>query len=174
MVHNIRETLELAHQLLANAEIDHALIGGLALSEYGINRATMDVDFLADGAQKTQILEVLQSGGFELVMETTETLHFAGYGYLDILLANRKASKKMLGQAESRITKNVKSLNPEDIIGLKIQAYVNDPQRLLQDQADIAAIIRTSEELDWVKIKSHADLFNQWDNIEKLKTENKL
>jgi hypothetical protein len=32
----------------------HALIGGLALALWGINRATGDVDFLAEAAQRAE------------------------------------------------------------------------------------------------------------------------
>ena len=60
-------------------------------------------------------------------------------------------------------------LRVEDIIGLKIQAYCNDSTRELQDKADIQNLIRKTPDLDWERIKTYADLFQQWATVEKLR-----
>ncbi len=52
---NLRKTLFDAHQILENANISHALIGGFALAVYGSHRATADIDFLADSSKKEMI-----------------------------------------------------------------------------------------------------------------------
>ena len=168
-MHNIRKTLDLAHRVLSEARIDHALIGGLALGGYEIHRATMDVDFLIIGSVRAQAKEALQNNGFKLEAETDETLHFSGYGNLDLLLANRKPSQEMLKRAGIKTVSEVKCLQPEDIIGLKIQAYSNDRKRAFQDKADIAALIEKCDNLDWDRVKSYAELFDEWEAIEKMK-----
>ena len=166
----LRETINLAHKTLLEAGIDHALIGGIALATLGLNRATADVDLLIDGENKELALDVLQKKGFKLALSTKEVLHFDGAGYLDILLANRPMSKAMLGN--SFVVKgaklNIKCVGPEDIIGLKIQAYVNDRSRELQDKADIKAVFELHRDLSIDKVKEYAELFNEWATIKLL------
>ena len=173
-MHNIRETLDLAHHVLTEARIDHALIGGLALGGHGIHRATMDVDLLIEGSAKEQAKKALQRNGFKLEAETDETLHFSGYGNLDLLLANRTPSREMLKRAGTMVVAEVKCVEPEDIIGLKIQAYSNDKNRTFQDKADIASLIEKYENLDWDRIRSYAELFDEWDALKKMKKSNDL
>lgn len=168
-MHNIRETLDLAHRVLSEARVDHALIGGLALGGHGIHRATMDVELLIEGSVREQAKKALENNGFKLKAETDETLHFSGYGNLDLLLANRTPSREMLKRASTTTVAEVKCLQPEDIIGLKIQAYSNNRKRALQDKADIAALIEKCDNLDWDRVKSYAELFDEWDAIEKIK-----
>ena len=64
-------------------------------------------------------------------------------------------------------------MRPEDIIGLKIQAYKNNTHRELQDKADIQFLIESDDKLDWERIKSYADLFNEWEVINELKAKTK-
>lgn len=158
-----------AHRALTDAGIDHALIGGLALGGLGIHRATLDVDLLVSGADRERTAKILVDHGFMLDAETPETLHFSGYGPLDILFANRKPSREMLDRATTLSILGIKCLRAEDLIGLKIQAYVNNPRRELQDKADIVALIEKHPDLDWSKIREYADLFAEWPALVKLR-----
>ncbi|MBI2606997.1 MAG: hypothetical protein HYW49_13065 [Deltaproteobacteria bacterium] len=166
---SLRKTLTTAHNALESAGIAHALIGGFALAHFGVHRATQDVDFIADGGRKAEIIAALTQAGFQLTHDLAEALHFEGVGNLDILLARRPISKSMLSQAKKMGAEEIKILGVEDIIGLKIQAYKNNPKRLLQDQADIQALIEHNPSLDWTKVKHYADQFSEWPTIEKLK-----
>jgi len=130
----LRKTLQAAHGALTSANIDHALIGGLALATLGINRATGDVDLLVDAQHREELKRILGAAGFVLKFETPEVLQFEGLGYLDVLLANRPISKAMLSRARHLSTVGMKCLDAEDIIGLKIQAYVNNPKREYQER----------------------------------------
>lgn len=166
----IKETLELASKTLTNAQIDHALIGGIALALWGVHRATADVDLLVDGDKKTLAKNILTKAGFQITHESEEVIQFSGAGYLDLLFANRALSKKMIAQAIFNNKLSIKCVKPEDIIGLKIQAYTNDPKRFFQDIADIKNLIDANNGIDWNQIKMYADLFNKWSDIEKLKS----
>ncbi len=165
---DLRKTLTLSSQVLTENSIDHALIGGFSLAYYGTARATQDIDFLADGLKKTNIKSCLMNAGFQLDFESAEVLQFSGPGFLDIILANRPLSQLMLKEAVLMSGFPVKVLRAEDIIGLKIQAYSNDSSRKLQDMADIQSLIRTQKSLDHKRVKSYADLFNCWPEIEAL------
>ena len=164
---NLRKTLSDAHSVLEQAGVVHALIGGFALASYGQHRATSDIDLLADGTKKEIIKTELIKKGFVLKHESTEVLQFSGIGFLDILLANRPLSQEMLKRAKRNSELNIYILKPEDIIGLKIQAYKNDGTRELQDKADIQKLLALPN-LDLETIKKYADLFGEWSVIEKL------
>ncbi|MDZ4677447.1 MAG: nucleotidyl transferase AbiEii/AbiGii toxin family protein [Oligoflexia bacterium] len=166
---NLRKTLTISSACLQAQGIEHALIGGFALAAHGINRATADIDFLADGKKKNIIIESLTKSGFKLVHQTDDVLQFQGVGNLDIILANRPLSQKMLSLAQDSEKLSTRVVMPEDIIGLKIQAYKNEPTRELQDKADIQALILAhNSSMDWKRIKEYADLFNEWEVIKKL------
>jgi hypothetical protein len=165
----IRKTLELAHSTLEKEKIDHALIGGFALSMLGINRATADINLIIMGSDKQKAIEILKSAGFSLNHSSFEVIHFSGIGRLDILLANRPMSQSMLSSAKPIQPNNIKCLAAEDIIGLKIQSYKNDDRRAFQDKADIVALIDKCKNLDWDRIKKFADVFDEWDFIQSLK-----
>lgn len=166
---SLRRTLQCAHEALNKNNIDHALIGGFALAVHGVNRATADIDLLIHGNHKESAKTALITAGFKLDFETTEVLHFSGNGFLDVLLANRPLSQAMLQNAKTTSPLKVKSLSAEDIIGLKVQAYKNQPKRELQDKADIQSLIEKNPSLDWERIKKYADLFGEWDAIQNLR-----
>ena len=84
------------------------------------------------------------------------------------MLANRPISKEMLKNAELKVKIGVKCAQPEDIIGLKIQAYVNDRNRELQDKADIKSLFELHGDMDINKIKRYAEMFNEWESIRKI------
>lgn len=165
---NLRKTLIDAHALLEKEGILHALIGGFALAVYGIHRATVDIDFLADGEKKELIKTAFLNNGYQIKFESPEVLQFIGPGFIDILLANRPLSKEMIKQAQANPQLGVHILRPEDIIGLKIQAYKNDLTREHQDKADIQALLQLKN-LDMNLIRKYADLFGEWAEIESLR-----
>ncbi len=166
---DLRKTLLFAHTLLEDHKIDHALIGGLAMVNLGLIRATVDVDLIIEEENKSKLKELFVKNGFNLVAETDDFLQFTGIGHVDVLLARRPISRQMLKNASLIKDLNIKSLLPEDIIGLKIQAFSNDKSREFQDKADIQFLIENYKDLDWKKIKGYADLFNKWSEIEEIK-----
>lgn len=166
---NLRATLKLAHNLLDQYGIEHALIGGLALACYGSTRATVDLDLLIYEEKKDKLKSIFKTHGFSLIHESDEVLQFSGIGYVDIILARRPISQKILRDANTGGPEEIKFVQAEDLIGLKIQAYVNDSTRELQDKADIQFLIENVPNIDWDKIKSYADLFSQWEAINKIK-----
>jgi hypothetical protein len=165
---DLRETLNTVSKILTENKIEFALIGGVALSAYVAPRMTFDIDILVDGAYKNKIIKLLTDRGFRLEMESENVLQFSGNGYVDFLLANKELSKQMIKSSEVVDQLGVHVVSPEDIIGLKIQAYCNDPSRELQDKADIYNLMKNYKTLNIEKVKKYADIFNQWPAIEDL------
>ncbi len=164
---NLRKTLSLTHQLFEQNHIKHALIGGFALSTYGIHRATFDIDLIVEAEKKDIIKKLMLENGFILRFESSEVLQYTGVGFVDILLASRPLSLKMLENSTLNNELQINILKPEDIIGLKIQAYKNDSSRELQDKADIQNLLKLPQ-IDIEKVKSYAELFGEWSIIQKL------
>lgn len=165
----LKQCIQEINKKLIASKIDHALIGGFALALHGITRATGDIDLIVLEENKNELIEGLDQIGYKLQLETKEVLHFLGPARVDILLAKRPLSKQMLGRAKLDPVLNIKFLQAEDIIGLKIQAYCNNSKRTLQDKADIQYLMNQYPGLDYDQIKIYADLFNQWDEIKKLR-----
>ncbi len=165
----LRETLSQVHTALQNAGVDHALIGGMALSLWGLNRATGDVDFLVEASQRESVEIALHNLGFTVFASTQEVLQLQGAGKVDILFAQRPLSRKMLADAKILPDMGLKYLLAEDLIGLKIQAYKNDPRRELQDKADIQNLMRKNPGLDVNRIKQYADIFGEWETLQQLR-----
>lgn len=171
---NLRGTLKLAHSILEQERIPHALIGGLAMAWYGSTRATVDLDLLINEENKDQVKNIFLKNGFTLVNETLEVLQFSGLGYVDLLIARRPLSQKILLEANTNGPEGISFVKTEDLIGLKIQAYTNDSSREFQDKADIQFLIESIDNMDWDRIKSYADLFNQWEAINEIKNKIKF
>ncbi len=166
---NLKELLISVHQMLQDAQIEHALIGAFAMAHYGIQRATGDIDFLIDENDKKKALSAFKEKGFNIFYQSDDVLQFEGPGSIDFLLAKRPMSRKMLKEAQAIEPLNIKCVSVEGIIGLKIQAYINDPKRELRDKADILAIIEQNLQINWDRVKQYADLFGAWQDIITLK-----
>jgi hypothetical protein len=171
---SIVDALREAHRALTAAGVDHALIGGLALGSLGVHRATIDIDFLVPGSLRDQARRCLEACGYRMERDSGEVMQFSGEIGIDLLLANREPTLDMLRRATVDNPLGVKSVAAEDLIGLKIQAYVNDRRRERQDKADIVAILRTCAPLDWARIEKYANLFGEWPAIDQLKHESEL
>jgi hypothetical protein len=166
---DLRKTLETACLLLSGAQIKFALIGGFALGAHGIHRATKDIDLLVDGSQKELAKKIFLKEGFKIIFESNEVLQMVGIGYVDIVFANRPLSLEMLLEAQNGAIKffSAPVVTCEALIGLKIQAYKNDPSRELKDKADILDLLKAPD-INRSQVKKYADLFDAWSEINDL------
>ena len=166
---------------LDDGSIHYALIGGFAMAMRGVQRATLDLDFILSLEDLEQADETLHELGFERYFHSSNVSHYRNdqiVGRIDILHAFRKPALAMLDRAErleigEGWTLPVAAI--EDIIGLKIQAINNDPARKDQDWPDIRLLIRTAREqgqsLDWELIEDYLSLFGMQDHLRKLRDE---
>jgi len=161
------------------ADVHYALIGGFALSLWGASRSTVDMDFLllVDDIAHTE--SILGKYHYRCIHKTKNVGQYvssdSNYGSLDFIYASRSISKKMLARCVDTgfgPKTTVKVLLPEDIIGLKVQALVNDPSRLIKDYADIDALLKArnadSAKIDWQLLKEYFELFDKLTLYEQL------
>ena len=175
--------LEVSSTLLrdfSKEDVHYAVIGGFALGFWGVTRATVDMDFLLlqEDAEKAEV--ILTRCGYTAVYKTENVASYQSpnskFGSIDIIYAFREISRNMLKRSvciEFGPDLFVRSLVPEDIIGLKVQAIANDDSRFNQDFADIQALLAAKSEagteIDWEILSEYFILFNREDLLQGLK-----
>lgn len=151
-------------------EIRYALIGGFALGALGLPRATMDIDFLVARAALPVLDEVMARRQYRLRYRSENVSqyvsHLAPLGHVDFLHAFREISTSMLERAPEVSlfggSLRLRTLRPEDLVGLKVLALANDPRRERQDLADIDRLAeRFSAEMDWERVREYFALFDK-------------
>lgn len=169
-MNKIRALLSDSHRILAQNRIPHALIGGFALSAHGNPRATNDIDYLVDGDFRDVTKDAFLRAGYTVFFESSEVLQMQGPGPVDFLFANRPLSKAMLVRDSGVDVLGVPCLDAADLIGLKIQAYKNNPKRELHELADIQSLAEKNPGLDWARVEQYARLFGEWDRVAKFRS----
>lgn len=156
----------------------YAVCGGFALGVLGVPRATADLDFLIHRDDLESLHRWLTSLGYGRKAQTQNISQYihpdAARGALDVLHAFRTHALAMLDRAgEYPVfggSFTVKVLQPEDVIGLKVQAMANDSFRLAKETVDIEALMEHSgARLDWDRIQEFYDLFELSDEGRRLR-----
>ena len=148
--------------------IRYAALGGFALGVLKVPRTTHDLDFLVHRDDLTKLDTLLRALGYQQRAKTENVAHYthadAAWGALDCLLAFRQFSIAMLQRAQALPifdgSLTVKVLQPEDVIGFKIQAMANNPLRARKELVDIESLMAYyGQQLDWRRIREYFDLF---------------
>jgi hypothetical protein len=173
---NFRVTLQQLVRSFDDAGIGYALIGGYAVGLWGVARGTVDIDFLVVRDDLPRLDRIMTQCGFSLVHRSENVSQFASPGGgIDFLHAFRRHSLSMLGRAVERAIFEgeivVRVLRPDDLIGMKIQAIANDPQRTALDRYDIEELLRLhGATLDWQLVEEYFNLFEMSDLFAELDT----
>lgn len=176
---NLAENLERIVTALDSKDIRYALIGGMAMAMRGIQRATLDLDFILLLNDLDETNRILEGHGYRRAFHSENVSHYIGssadLGRIDILHAFRSASLGMLDRAERLPWPAgicVPVAQTEDLIGLKLQACVNDPTRQPRDWSDILRMVTHAKEqsvhLDWNLLADYFSLFDLDSKLEEL------
>ena len=156
--------------------IDFALVGGLALYFSGASRTTFDADFMILSAQAETINRIMEKLGYRCLHKTEDVANYSSdkpeFGQVDFLFAHRKYALAMLQRAGKNeiMGMSVKVLQPEDLIGLKVQSSSNDPRRMALDRADIESMmVRYAGKLDWERVGDYFQLFGRQSEFNEFK-----
>ena len=148
--------------------IRYAVCGGFALGVLGVPRATADLDLLVHQDDLETLHGCLAGLGYARKAQTENVSQYihpdAARGVLDVLHALRQHALAMLERAGTHPvfggTRTIKVLQPEDVIGLKVQAMANNPARLARETVDIEALMEHyGARLDWDRIQEFYELF---------------
>ena len=157
-------------QALDAAEVRYALIGGFAMALRGVQRATVDLDFILMLDDLECADRILRHAGYRREFHSENVSHYVAeqpeLGRIDLLHAFRGPTLSMLRRAEPIAVAEGLALpvvQVEDIIGLKIQAAVNDPERAAADWTDIRLLVETQARLgrtlDWELVADYLGIF---------------
>jgi hypothetical protein len=136
---------------LEREKVPFALAGALALHAYGLSRATLDLDFVAEASGRDRIVAFLESLGYE-------SLHVSeGYsnhlhrdpvlGRVDFIYVRGETARRLFAAPGAMLHfdhGDVPVPRAEHLIAMKIHAMKNDPARSLQELADIRFLMRVS------------------------------
>ncbi len=161
--------------------VGYALIGGFGMAMRGVQRATVDLDFIVLLDDLVTADDVLVSSGYRRSFHSENVSHYrsedADFGRIDLVHAFRGPSLSMLERAERIEVAGGISLpvaRTEDIVGLKIQAAFNDPARSAQDWQDIRLLVQAAAQvgkaLDWELITDYLAIFEQADKLEEIRS----
>ena len=161
-------------------QIRYGVIGGFALGLWDVTRSTVDMDFLLliDDIPKAET--ILDKFSYRRTYKSENVAQYvsdlAPFGQIDVIIAFRTISKTMLKRRVKKVlpgSHNVYTLLPEDLIGLKLQASVNDPSREQQEYSDmnrlIHAAIKRGDSIDWELLEDYFSLFDRLDKLAILK-----
>jgi hypothetical protein len=176
---DFKKVLRFLSQDFKKHNISYGLIGGIALGAHGIIRATVDIDFLVKKDDLSNVKSIMESHGYKPIYESENVSQYVSdvspFGAVDFLHAFKAISLSMLERAQAHRVfggeLEISVLEPEDIIGLKVQALVNNPDRKELEYADIKRVLeKFRKTLDWKRLKEYFILFgleNIFDEYEK-------
>jgi hypothetical protein len=159
-------------------KIRSAAIGGFALGVLGAPRQTMDLDFLVHRDDLEKLDNALTALGYTRVFHSENVSQYrhpeAAWGSVDFIHAFRKVSLGMLDRATDHPAlggkQSLRTAQPEDIIGLKVQALFNDPERRVREQNDIERLMaQYGRRLDWARIQEFYEVFGLAEEAKKLR-----
>jgi len=158
-------------------DIRYALMGGFAMGLWGGSRSTVDLDFLVHRDDMERVHKIVSGMGYECHHKTENVSQYSShlkiFGGIDFIHAFREASLEMLKRVKEKDifggALRIKTLMPEDIIGLKLQSVFNNPLREKIDIADIEMLISIHKEnLDMELLKKYFQIFKMDDLFKKI------
>jgi hypothetical protein len=162
----LKEMLKQVLQGLAHAGIPHALTGGMAMAVHGAVRATKDVDFLVNGADRDRIDAVMRQLGFAAEADGEG---FARYvrrplqelpevvEWVDLLFATRPIGLELIEHALATPLRwegiALPTVSPAGVVLMKVIAIAADKRRPY-DEGDVRFLLREHGDTinhDWLR-----------------------
>jgi hypothetical protein len=140
---DFEKTLRIVDDFFAFHGQPWALAGAAALSSYGLARATQDLDFVADAGFQNLLVTHLESAGYRTLYRSagySNHLHAdAALGRLDFVYVGGDTSRRLFEECREAVFSGrpLRVPRPEHLAAMKVQAMKNDPDRRLQDLADV-------------------------------------
>lgn len=147
-----------------------AAIGGFAMALSGAARSTEDLDFLVHRDDLASLDALMSGAGYTRRFVSENVSQYAATDPslvpVDYIHAFRAISLAMLTRARELPilggARLMKVLRPEDIIGLKVQALANNPEREQRDLSDITALADAQNgRMDWALLEEFFRLFKR-------------
>jgi hypothetical protein len=139
------ESARAAVVVLADHDIPHLIVGGLAVQEYGYPRVTIDVDIVVpDVLEAVEWLTASVTGPFFRVPEFQDRVEDRRNGVLIDLLPAGKVLKrgcKVPFPQPTKVSEQFQIVSLEELLSLKLDSWNGSPNRRLKDKADVNELI---------------------------------
>ncbi len=153
-----------------------ALIGGLGLAAFGMERFTLDLDLVVPGAEQDEIVTFMDQLGYELLHRSrafSSHVHARSeMGRVDFMYVYGDTAERVFEArrfAEGASGRPVPVASPEHLAAMKVQAMAEDPTRRFQDLADVQFLLRLPG-IDRAKVRetfTKRGLERLYDDLEK-------
>jgi hypothetical protein len=132
--------------LLAEHDIPHLIVGGLAVQEHGYPRLTVDVDIVVpDVLEAVKFLTASLTGPFYRVPKVEDRVEDRRNGVkIDLLPAGKvlRGGCKVPFPQPGKVTEQLQIVKLEELVSLKLDSWANNPTRRLKDKADVVELIK--------------------------------
>ena len=134
-----------AVSVLADHDIPHLIVGGIAVQEHGYPRVTIDVDIVVpDVLEAVEWLTASLTGPFYRVPEVHGRVEDHRNGVcIDLLPAGKvlKRGCKVPFPQPGKVEEALQIVNLEDLISLKLDSWAGSPNRRHKDKTDVIELI---------------------------------
>jgi hypothetical protein len=141
----VLEAARTAASLLAEHDIPHLIVGGIAVQEHGYPRVTIDVDMVVpDVLEAVEFLTTSLTGPLYRVPEAADRLEDRRtHTFIDLLPAGRvvKPGCKVPFPQPTQTGAGLHIATLEQLISLKLDSWVNSPLKRLRDKTDVVELI---------------------------------
>jgi hypothetical protein len=141
----VLEAARTAAGLLAEHDIPHLIVGGLAVQEHGYPRVTIDVDIVVpDVPEAVEWLTANLAGPFFRVSEAEDRVEDRRtHTFVDLLPAGRviKAGCRIPFPQPTHAVADLQIATLEVLLSLKLDSWANSPLKRLRDKTDVVELI---------------------------------
>jgi hypothetical protein len=139
------ETARAAAAVLADHDIPHLIVGGVAVQEHGYPRVTIDVDIVVpDVLEAVEWLTASLTGPFCRVPEVQGRVEDRRNGvFVDLLPAGKvlKRGCKIPFPEPAKVAEELQIVKLEELVSLKLDSWNGSPVRRLRDKTDVIELI---------------------------------
>lgn len=141
----VLETARVAVAVLADHDIPHLIIGGIAVQEHGYPRVTIDVDIVVpDVLEAAEWLTTSLTGAFHHVPDHPDRVEDRRtHTFVDLLPAGAvvKVGCKVPFPQPLHAREELQIASLEELIALKLDSWANSPLKRLRDKTDVVELI---------------------------------
>lgn len=141
----VLESARTAVAVLADHDIPHLIVGGVAVQEHGYPRVTIDVDVVVpDVLEAVEFLTASMTGPFYRVPEVHDRVEDRRNGvFIDLLPAGKVLRRgcKVPFPQPGKVAEELQIVRLEELISLKLDSWSNNPAKRLRDKADVTELI---------------------------------
>ena len=161
---SLKNIVKAIAEFFKREKMAYGVIGAFALSAYGYERATRDIDFITRLENREVIISYLESLGFKTIFKSnafSNHLHAIGSVRIDIMYVEGKTANEILRSTENRFVfrdLELPVVSPTHLIAMKLFAIQNNPERKFKDFSDIKEILlhtKPDKKIVWEYFKKY-------------------